>query len=106
MVGRGDPAPLAAALFLAVGGAQAASYGIVLDCGSTGTRVNIFYWEDPGGAVSQFTPTDELDEAALKASPGISSFSENPELLTTLGLLFLKLGDNTKAFQYLGKVFL
>ena len=82
MAGRGGPAHLAAALFLAVSGAQAASYGIVLDCGSTGTRVNIFYWEDPGGAVSQFTPTDELDEAALKASPGISSFSESPELLT------------------------
>lgn len=27
---------------------------------------------------------------------------ENPELLTTIGLLFLKLGNNTKAFEYLG----
>jgi uncharacterized protein HemY len=27
---------------------------------------------------------------------------ENPELLTTVGLLFLKLGNNTKAFEYLG----
>jgi hypothetical protein len=27
---------------------------------------------------------------------------ENPELLTTVGLLYLKLGNNTKAFEYLG----
>lgn len=27
---------------------------------------------------------------------------ENPELLTTVGLLFLKLGNNAKAFEYLG----
>lgn len=27
---------------------------------------------------------------------------ENPELLTTVGLLFLKLGNNTKAFEFLG----
>lgn len=33
---------------------------------------------------------------ALEISP------ENPELLTTLGLLYLKLGNNAKAFEYLG----
>lgn len=27
---------------------------------------------------------------------------ENPELLTTVGLLYLKLSNNTKAFEYLG----
>jgi Bardet-Biedl syndrome 4 protein len=31
------------------------------------------------------------------------SFSpENPELLTTIGLLYLRIGDNFKAFDYLG----
>ena len=33
---------------------------------------------------------------ALEFSP------ENPELLTTLGLLFLRIGENNKAFDYLG----
>ncbi len=33
---------------------------------------------------------------ALEISP------ENPELLTTIGLLYLKLGNNVKAFEYLG----
>lgn len=33
---------------------------------------------------------------ALEFSP------ENPELLTTLGLLYLRLSENLKAFQYLG----
>lgn len=32
----------------------------------------------------------------------LESCPENPELLTTVGLLFLKLGNNTKAFEYLG----
>ena len=33
---------------------------------------------------------------AIEVSP------ENPELLTTIGLLYLKLGNNTKAFEFLG----
>lgn len=33
----------------------------------------------------------------------MSSFSpENPELLTTVGLLYLRLEENMKAFDYLG----
>ena len=32
--------------------------------------------------------------------------AENSELLTIIGLLFLKLGNNTKAFEYLVRFFL
>lgn len=43
------------------------------------------------------------EEDALNAyMEALEICPENPELLTTMGLLYLKLGDNTKAFQYLG----
>jgi len=43
------------------------------------------------------------EEDALNAYiEALESCPENPELLTTVGLLFLKLGNNTKAFEYLG----
>lgn len=43
------------------------------------------------------------EEDALNSyMEALESCPENPELLTTVGLLFLKLGNNTKAFEYLG----
>lgn len=42
------------------------------------------------------------DEALQVFLDAIDACPENPELLTTVGLLYLKLGNNTKAFQYLG----
>lgn len=41
------------------------------------------------------------NHSKTKQNPSFSP--ENPELLTTLGLLHLRLGDNTKAFDTLGK---
>lgn len=38
----------------------------------------------------------DVYQEALEFSP------ENPDLLTTLGLLYLRLSENGKAFQYLG----
>lgn len=44
------------------------------------------------------------DEDALQTYLEAEELSpESSELLTTIGLLYLKLGDNTKAFEYLGK---
>jgi len=43
------------------------------------------------------------DEDALNVyMEALEICPENSELLTTIGLLFLKLGNNTKAFEYLG----
>jgi Bardet-Biedl syndrome 4 protein len=43
------------------------------------------------------------DEDALRVyMEAIEVCPENPELLTTIGLLYLKLGNNAKAFEYLG----
>lgn len=43
------------------------------------------------------------DEEALNIyTEALEICPENAELLTTIGLLFLKLGNNTKAFEYLG----
>eukprot|EP01038_Epipyxis_sp_PR26KG_P013114 gene13114-17578_t len=43
------------------------------------------------------------EEDALNAyMEALEICPENPELLTTVGLLFLKLGNNVKAFEYLG----
>jgi Bardet-Biedl syndrome 4 protein len=42
------------------------------------------------------------DDALNAYMEALEICPENPELLTTVGLLFLKMGDNTKAFEYLG----
>lgn len=42
------------------------------------------------------------DEALNVYMEALEICPENSELLTTIGLLFLKLGNNTKAFEYLG----
>jgi Bardet-Biedl syndrome 4 protein len=46
--------------------------------------------------IKQFEKAIEVYLEALEFSP------ENPELLTAVGLLFLRLGKNFKAFEYLG----
>jgi Bardet-Biedl syndrome 4 protein len=52
------------------------------------------------GRVYRLTGRDE--EALAVYTEALEICPENPELLTTVGLLFLKLGDNTKAFEFLG----
>lgn len=47
--------------------------------------------------------TGKDDEALNVYMEALELCPENPELLTTVGLLFLKLGNNTKAFEYLGE---
>lgn len=42
------------------------------------------------------------DDALRVYMDAIEMCPENPELLTTIGLLYLKLGNNAKAFEYLG----
>ena len=33
---------------------------------------------------------------------GLNIYPENPELLTTIGLLYIRLDENVQAFQFLG----
>lgn len=54
-------------------------WGIVLDCGSSGTRAHIFSWQDEASTISEFFPTSKEDEDLLRLKPGISSFATNPE---------------------------
>lgn len=42
------------------------------------------------------------EDALAVYMDALETCPENPELLTTIGLLFLKLGNNSKAFEYLG----
>lgn len=42
------------------------------------------------------------DEALSVYMEALEICPENPELLTTVGLLYLKMGNNAKAFEYLG----
>ena len=59
------------------------SWGIVFDCGSSGTRAHIYYWtEGDAMSLSQFTPANKSDEDKLQANPGISSFASNPTGVT------------------------
>lgn len=52
------------------------------------------------GRVYRLTGQD--DQALNVYMEALELCPENPELLTTVGLLFLKLGNNTKAFEFLG----
>ena len=55
-------------------------FGVVLDCGSSGTRLHVFHWTDAGGSVSEIV-TDNAQR--MKLEPGISSFAANPAALAT-----------------------
>ena len=51
-------------------------WGIVVDCGSSGTRVHIYSWS--GSEIQEFTPPTPGDEALLSKTPGISTFATDP----------------------------
>jgi Bardet-Biedl syndrome 4 protein len=42
------------------------------------------------------------DDALSVYTEALETCPENPELLTTVGLLYLKLGNNVKAFEFFG----
>ncbi|RUS90479.1 hypothetical protein EGW08_001747 [Elysia chlorotica] len=59
-------------------------YGIVIDCGSSGSRVYVYYWPqhtgNPKDLLNVQQLNDEKGEAVVKkVSPGLSSFENNPE---------------------------
>ena len=60
---------------------SSSSWGIIADCGSSGTRLRLYFWENTLGASSlnEFVPTNLVDQEALEDNTrGISSFVENP----------------------------
>ncbi|KAB5540487.1 golgi apyrase [Coniochaeta sp. 2T2.1] len=62
-------------------------YGVILDAGSSGTRLHIYKWKDPASARHGASKDDlqSLPEIktkkhwTLKTRPGVSSFADNPE---------------------------
>lgn len=54
-------------------------WGVVLDCGSSGTRLHVFNWREAGGRLSEVAPGDAQ---SMKLEPGISSFVANPAALS------------------------
>lgn len=59
-------------LLLHVSTGAAVEWGIVMDCGSSGTRVHYYNWDDAGSITEV---TDKGGESPLKVEPGISSFA-------------------------------
>ena len=56
-------------------------WGVVLDCGSSGTRVHIYNWDHDVGleSLAEFTPTKKEDQDLLIDNiKGISSFADVP----------------------------
>lgn len=49
-----------------------------------------------------YTLKDDLSRAIRVYQEALDAAPENPEILTTLGLLFLRQGDSSRAFQFLG----
>ncbi|KAK6166986.1 hypothetical protein SNE40_022172 [Patella caerulea] len=59
-------------------------YGIVIDCGSSGSRVYLYSWPthsgNPGDLLNMQQVTDEFGEIIhKKAKPGLSSFEDKPD---------------------------
>lgn len=61
-------------------------YGVILDAGSSGTRLHIYRWKDPSKILSDATQEDleslpkvtTKKEWTKKIRPGVSTFGENP----------------------------
>lgn len=64
-------------LLLPARAAAVLTWGIVVDCGSTGTRVHIYSWSATS-PIEEFTPPTDEDEDRLEVTPGISSFETDP----------------------------
>ncbi|KAI6782707.1 Golgi nucleoside diphosphatase [Emericellopsis cladophorae] len=63
-------------------------YGVILDAGSSGTRVYVYKWKNPARASAKASSEEELrslPEIKLKDSkkvhPGVSSFAERPSAI-------------------------
>ena len=50
-------------------------FGIVIDCGSSGTRAHVYQWTDIA-AISELSPSNDKD--VLEVEPGLSSYVSNP----------------------------
>ncbi|KAK7038198.1 F-box domain-containing protein [Favolaschia claudopus] len=66
-------------------------FGIVIDAGSSGSRVQIYSWKDPGGMsvdkASRLLPkvekgTRDGEAWVTKVEPGISSYADTPESIS------------------------
>ncbi|XP_052773371.1 ectonucleoside triphosphate diphosphohydrolase 7-like [Mya arenaria] len=59
-------------------------YGIVLDCGSSGTRVYVYIWPPHSGNPSDLLSIQQLKDqnnqpVVKKVTPGLDTFEDNPE---------------------------
>lgn len=59
------------------------SYGVVIDCGSSGSRVFIYYWPPHTGNKNELLKMKQMidldgNPVRLKIKPGISSFGDKP----------------------------
>ena len=59
-------------------------YGIVLDCGSSGTRVFIYYWPDHNGNPEHLLDIQQMIDrdgkpVRMKVRPGLSSYEDKPQ---------------------------
>ena len=68
-------------LLFALGPAVEAStrWGLILDCGSSGTRVRLYNWDAAAVFdVREFVPAQKEDADKLEREPGISEFASDP----------------------------
>ncbi|KAF7560253.1 hypothetical protein G7046_g3918 [Stylonectria norvegica] len=65
------------------GNKSKAQYGVILDAGSSGTRVYVYKWKNPAAAVNAASATELQNlpklklEKSKKLHPGVSSFADN-----------------------------
>ena len=74
-------------------GAPSTQWGAVIDAGSSGTRLRLFQWQEPGPSrlpdMREERPLEERDAELLRRRPGLSSFASRPVLAAqqVLGLV-------------------
>lgn len=68
---------------------NASTWYVIVDCGSSGTRVHIYYYHDLA-SIEEFTPPLQHDADRLETTPGISSFAGDPAGTTEYFALLLE----------------
>lgn len=62
-------------------------YGVVIDCGSSGSRVYIYYWPPHSGNPTELLKLQQMmdhgnDPVRMKIKPGIASYADKPQNAT------------------------
>ena len=77
---------------------QTYEYALVIDAGSSGSRIHVYRYVWDAQAVHSF-PKIELPDKKFKITPGLSSFASNPKVLVAMPSSFRKYKKNPRILR-------